>query len=77
MPTPNIVDLTEQQLQELVADRDKEIAEIVARANSDSSPQAMLDLQVLITKRNEAYAQLAALLRKQQRALDGVVRAMG
>ncbi len=77
MPAPNSADLTEQQLRDLVASRDKAIAEIAARANSDSSPQAMLDLQVLINKRNEAFAQLAALLRKQQQALDEVVRTIG
>lgn len=36
----------------------------------------MIDLQVLINKRNEAHAQLAAVLRRQQEAIDGIIHTM-
>jgi hypothetical protein len=48
MSIPDIT-VTEEQARDLVAKRDKEIADLM---NRDPNPQTMIDLQKLINRRN-------------------------
>ena len=66
-------DITGLQAQNLVAKYDQELA---ARLGSHPTVQSMIDLQVLINKRNEAHERQSEILRKQQEALNGIINNM-
>ena len=71
-PAPDMTELTQQQA--AVTKFNQELARLLGKAGND--PQSMIDLQVLINKRNEAYQRLAEMQHKLQQTLTGIINNM-
>ena len=71
-PPPEMPELID--LRARVLELDKQLAE---QMKNTGDPAAMIRVQALITKRNEAHARMAEMQRKLHKELEGIVNNMG